>query len=150
MINFKDIDAWIPKDGVLLVLASDPDDDSHPIAGGINIKDSGITWDGAAKAYDIEDNTDRIPNGSQSLYYVDDGFDIFAEETLIILRSAHDKFGTDANLLDVNGGLSVEYRAASHATNLWPLKKTGGASDEFLKGTAKGRNFPVGWCLSEE
>ena len=143
MVNFKDIDAWIPKDGVLLVLASDPDDDSHPIAGGINIKDSGITWDGAAKAYDIEDNTDRIPNGSQSLYYVDDGFDVHkADETLIILRSAHDKLGTDANLLDVNGGLSIEYRAATHATNLWPLKKTGAAHKNTIDGS--GRKFPEG------
>ena len=143
LVNFKDIDAWIPADSVLLVLASDPDDDSHPIAGGINIKDSGITWDDAAEAYDIEDNTDRIPNGSQSLYYVvDGGFDISKDDTLIILRGAHTKLGTDASLLDVNGGFSVEYRAASHSTNLWPLKNTGAAHGETLKGG--GRGFPEG------
>ena len=51
---------------------------------------------------------------------------------MIILRGAHTKLGTDTNLLDVNGGLSVEYRAASHATNLWPLKKTGGAHGDSL------------------
>ena len=57
LINFKDIDAWIPAGGVLLVLASDPDNADHPIAGGINIKDAGITWDATAKEYDIEDDT---------------------------------------------------------------------------------------------
>ena len=49
---------------------------NHPIAGGINIKDAGITWDATAKEYDIDDDTDRIPNGATSLYYVDAGFDI--------------------------------------------------------------------------
>ena len=146
LINFKDVDVWIPKDGVMLVLASDPDVDAHPIAGGINVKDAGITWDGTAKAYLIEENTDRIPNGSQSLYYIDAantaGFDIPDVDTLIILRNAHDKLKTDANLLDVNGGLSTPDRAATHATNLWPLKKTGGAHGNTVDGS--GRKFPPG------
>ena len=142
LINFKDVDVWIPKDGVMLVLASDPDVDAHPIAGGINVKDAGITWDGTAKVYLIEDNTDRIPNGSQSLYYIDDGFDIPTGDTLIILRNAHDKLKTDANLLDVNGGLSTVDRTATHATSLWPLKKTGAAHGTTVDGG--GRAFPEG------
>ena len=146
LINFKDIDAWIPAGGVLLVLASDPLEESHPIAGGLNIKHEGVTWDATGEEYEIDDDTEHLPTGATSLYYVDAantaGFDIPTDDTLIILRSA-DKLGTDANLLDVNGGLSLVNRTAAFATSLWPLKKMGKASDEFLKGTDKGRGFPV-------
>ena len=147
LVNFKNVDVWIPKDGVLLVLASDPDNSGHPIAGGINVKAKGITWDGSDKAYEIDDDVyDR--KGSQSLYYIDaangNGFDIPTGDTLIILRNADDKLGTDANLLDVNGGLSEEDRAASHATNLWPLKKTGGAHGNTIDGGG-GRAFKEGF-----
>ena len=149
LINFKDVDVWIPKDGVMLVLASDPDNGNHPIAGGINIKDAGITWDGTAKAYDIEDDTDRIPNGAKSLYYIDAantaGFDIPTGDTLIILRNADNKLKTDANLLDVNGGLSLVDRAATHATSLWPLKKTGAAHGNVADGGG-GRAFKAGFA----
>ena len=148
LINFKDVDAWIPKDGVLLVLASDPDVDSHPIAGGINIKDAGIKWDATDamdKKYVIEDNTDRIPNGAKSLYYIDDGFALPDGDTLIILRNAHDKLKTDVNLLDVNGGLSIVDRAATHATSLWPLKKTGAAHGNVADGGG-GRAFKAGFA----
>ena len=94
LISFKEIaDVWIPAGGVLLVLASDPLDESHPIAGGLNIKHKGVTWDATAKAYDIDDNTEHLPTGATSLYYVDDGFNIPDASTLLILRSAHDKFG---------------------------------------------------------
>ena len=148
LVNFKDEDVWIPKDGILLVLASDPDNGNHPIAGGINIKDAGITWDATSKAYDIEDDTDRIPNGSHSLYYIDAantaGFELPDDDTLIILRSAHDKLGTDSNLLDVNGGLSITDRSATHATSLWPLKKTAAAHKMFIEGIDNNRKFPSG------
>ena len=106
------------------MLASDPLAESHPIAGGLNIKHDGVTWDATAEEYDIDEDTEHIPTGATSLYYVAAGFDIPDASTLLILRSA-DKLGTDANLLDVNGSLSIEDRTAAFATNLWPLKKTG-------------------------
>ena len=123
LINFKGIDVWIPAGGVLLVLASDPLEESHPIAGGLNIKHKGVTWDATAKEYEIDDNTEHLPLGATSLYYVAAGFDIPDGDTLIILRNAHDKAGTFNNLLDVNGGLSIPYTATTHATSLWPLRK---------------------------
>ena len=148
LVNFKDVDAWIPAGGVLLVLASDPDNDGHPIAGGINIKDKGIKWDGTSKMYMIEDGTDRIPNGAKSLYYIDaangNGFVLPDDDTLIILRSAHDKLGTDSNLLDVNGGLSIKDRSPDKATDLWPLKKTGAAHKMFIEGMDDNRKFTEG------
>ena len=148
LVNFKDVDAWIPKDGVLLLVSSDPDSDSHPIAGGINIKDGGIKWDGTSKMYMIEDGTDRIPNGATSLYYIDaangNGFKLPDDDTLLILRSAHDKLGTDTGLLDVNGGLSITDRTPDFATSLWPLKKTGAAHKMFIEGIDNNRKFPSG------
>ena len=49
------------QDGVLLVLASDPDNaESHPIAAGLNIKHDGVTWDATAEEYDIDEDTERI------------------------------------------------------------------------------------------
>ena len=118
-----------------------------PIAGGLNIKHDGVTWDATAKEYDIDEDTEHIPTGATSLYYVAADFSSLPDvDTLIILRSA-DKRGTDSNLLDVNGGLSIPYTATTHATNLWPLKKTGAASAKALKGN--GRGFPMGVCLSE-
>ena len=144
LINFKDIDAWIPAGGVLLVLASDPLAESHPIAGGLNIKHDGVTWDATAEEYDIDDDTEHIPTGATSLYYVDDGFEIPDKSTLLILRSGHDSFGSDAGLLDVNGSLSIEDRSADYATNLWPLKKTGKAHAKVVDG---GPRVYVGFCL---
>ena len=88
LISFKDVaDVWIPAGGVLLVLASDPLAESHPIAGGLNIKHDGVTWDATAEEYEIDDDTEHIPTGATSLYYVDDGFDIPDASTLLILRS---------------------------------------------------------------
>ena len=56
------------------MLASDPLAESHPIAGGLNIKHDGVTWDATAKEYDIDEDTEHLPTGATSLYYVDDGF----------------------------------------------------------------------------
>ena len=144
LINFKDVDVWIPKDGVMLVLASDPEVGGHPIAGGINIKDKGVKWNGTTKSYEIEADTDHLNKGAKSLYYIDDGFDIPTDHTLLILRSAHDKFGTDSNLLDVNGGLSIVDRSATHATSLWPLKKMGAPHKMVIEGKDGERGFPAG------
>ena len=137
LISFKDVaDVWIPAGGVLLVLASDPLAESHPIAGGLNIKHDGVTWDATAEEYDIDEDTEHLETGATSLYYVDDGFNIPDKSTLLILRSGHDSFGSDAGLLDVNGSLSIEDRSADYATNLWPLKKTGKASAKVVDGGA--------------
>ena len=139
LINFKGVDVFIPKDGVMLVLASDPEAGGHPIAGGINIKDKGVVWNTTTKSYDIEDDTDHLNKGATSLYYVhnandENGFTLPDGDTLIILRSLHDKLKTDSNLLDVNGGLSITDRSATHATSLWPLKKTGAAHGGAVAG----------------
>ena len=147
LINFKDTDAWIPAGGVLLVLASDPLNDAHPIAAGLNIKSEGVTWDASAKEYDIDVDTEHLPNGVKSFYYVDDGFDVPDGDTLIILRNAHDKLKQATNLLDVNGGRSIEDRSTAYATNLWPLKKTGAAHGNTVDGS--GRKFPPGFVYQK-
>ena len=40
------------------------------------LNSDGVTWDANAKEYDIDADTEHLPNGVKSFYYVADEFDV--------------------------------------------------------------------------
>ena len=117
----------IPKDGVLLVVNTDPKRDAnHPIAGGVNVIDE----EGDENADDLE------PVGIQSRYYVNDKLVIPDSKVLLILRSAKDKTGKAEALVDVTGTAAIADDDNKLATKLWPLVKGASKGDGVIKGSA--------------
>ena len=99
------------------MLASDPLAESHPIAGGLNIKHDGVTWDATAEEYEIDDDTEHLPTGATSLYYVAANFSSIPDKryTAHPAERSMIRFGSDAGLLDVNGSLSIPKIASADA-----------------------------------
>ena len=131
LVNFKDVDVKIPANGIILILATNPDKPMHPIAGGVNIKVAAI---------------DRVKKGVMSLYYIDNAngpkFALPDADTLIILRNAHDKTGAASHFLDVVGGLSRTDNSPTRATSAWPLIRHGAPHGNAVEG--QGRKFTEG------
>ena len=116
----------IPKDGVLLVLNTDPKIDAdHPIAGGVNVID-----EEGENAIKLE------PKGVQSRYYVNDKLVIPDSKVLLLLRSAKDKTGKAEALVDVTGTAAIADDNNKLATKLWPLVKGASKGDGVIKGSA--------------
>ena len=118
LVHFPN-DTTIPANGILLIVASDPYDDSnHPVAAGVRINGAHL------------DTT-----GVQSQYYVDDGFELTADaKTLLVLRNHHEKKNTADHIIDITGNLYITDESSAFSTKYWPLKATGaGNADEVFK-----------------
>ena len=122
----------IPREGVLLVVNSDPKfDPHHPLSAGVNVIDE--------EGYNA---SNLFKNGLTSRYYVNSGLKIPDKQVLLILRSVKEKLGTDADglkaLVDVTGTASIADNANTLVTGLWPLVNTDAAHKELLKGVTDG------------
>ena len=136
-----------------LVIFPDNDDTKLPANGILLITNTSPTASGNDLAAGVEINVkpeDQVKRGLTSLFYVDSGLKLpDSGKSLLVLRNAKDKNGTDEKLVDVGGTYYAAVSDTKFNTEVWPLQATAAGHGNVIHETDN-EDFRAGGVYQRE